>query len=62
VRHFKTSIFLITIVAIALAAILLGRVDLTQLQGWLQSTGGWAPVLYMLLYTIATVLVLPSTR
>jgi len=61
VRHFKTSIFLITIVAIALAAILLGRVDLTQLQGWLQSTGGWAPVLYMLLYTIATVLVLPST-
>jgi uncharacterized membrane protein YdjX (TVP38/TMEM64 family) len=61
VRHFKTSIFLITIVAIALAAVSLGRVDLTHLQEWLQSTGGWAPVLYILLYTIATVLVLPST-
>lgn len=64
VQHFKASIFLITVgclAAIALLAALLGRLDAVQLQIWLRSTGVWAPMLYILLYTIATVLILPST-
>lgn len=64
VQNFKTSIFLFMvgcIAATALAAALLGRVDVAELQGWLRSTGVWAPIFYILLYAIATVLILPST-
>ncbi|SRR5579883_3480949 len=46
---------------IVLSADLLGRADPVVLQGWLRSLGGWAPLGYILLYTIATVFVLPST-
>ena len=45
----------------AVVASRLGAIAPTQLQAWLRSTGIWAPLLYMLLYTIATVLVMPST-
>lgn len=51
----------VCIAATALAAYSLGRFDLEQLQGWLHSMGGWAPLLYIVLYTIATICVLPST-
>jgi uncharacterized membrane protein YdjX (TVP38/TMEM64 family) len=47
--------------AMALVMSVLGRIDIAQLQGWLRSTGDWAPLLYILLYTIATVFILPST-
>ncbi len=40
---------------------LLGGIDKEQLQGWLKEAGIWAPIIYILLYTIATILILPST-
>lgn len=64
VRYVKISLFLATIVCVAITAVVtsrLGTIESAQLQGWLRSTGVWAPVLFMLLYTIATVLVMPST-
>jgi uncharacterized membrane protein YdjX (TVP38/TMEM64 family) len=64
VRHFKTSLVLMAIGCLAVTALGASRLGLfepAQLQGWLRSTGVWAPILYMLLYTIATVLVMPST-
>ena len=64
VRHVKTSLFLIAIGCLAVTALGASRLGLfepTQLQGWLRSTGMWASVFYLLLYTIATVLVMPST-
>lgn len=40
---------------------LLGGIDSAQLQVWLNQAGIWAPIIYIGLYTVATVLVLPST-
>lgn len=60
----KSGIFLLTIVCIVatgLAVYLLGGIDQAQLQQWLKQGGIWTPVIYIALYTLATVLVLPST-
>ncbi|MBD0266262.1 MAG: TVP38/TMEM64 family protein, partial [Tolypothrix sp. Co-bin9] len=62
--NFKRSIFLIVVVCIMVTALviyLLGRIDPAQIQGWLRSSGIWAPIIYILLYVVATVLILPST-
>ncbi|MBW4575745.1 MAG: TVP38/TMEM64 family protein [Aphanothece sp. CMT-3BRIN-NPC111] len=62
--NFKSSIFLITLVCIVasgMAVYLLGGIDPNQLRVWLKHEGIWAPVIYIVLYTLATVLVLPST-
>jgi uncharacterized membrane protein YdjX (TVP38/TMEM64 family) len=64
VLNFKSGIFLLTvfcIVVTALAVYLLGGINTTQLQAWLKHVGIWAPIIYVALYTVATVLVLPST-
>ncbi|MBW4696112.1 MAG: TVP38/TMEM64 family protein [Lyngbya sp. HA4199-MV5] len=64
VQHVKTHVFLVAIgciLATAIAAYRLGGLDSSQIQAWLRSTGAWAPLFYILLYTIATVLVMPST-
>jgi uncharacterized membrane protein YdjX (TVP38/TMEM64 family) len=64
VLNFKSGIFLLTlfwIVITGLAIYLLGGIDPNQLQGWLTQEGIWAPIIYIVLYTVATVLVLPST-
>jgi len=64
VLNFKTSIFLLTfvcIIATGLAVYLLGGVDSAQIQAWLKAAGIWAPIIYIALYVVATVLVLPST-
>lgn len=61
---FKNGIFLITvfcIVVTGLAVYLLGGIDPKQLQVWLDRAGIWAPLIYIVLYTVATILVLPST-
>lgn len=63
-QHVKINVLLIAIgciAATALATYGLGGLDPAQLQRWLRSTGMWAPLFYILLYTIATVLVMPST-
>ncbi len=39
----------------------LGGIDPKQLQVWLHHAGIWAPIIYIALYTVATLLILPST-
>jgi uncharacterized membrane protein YdjX (TVP38/TMEM64 family) len=58
-----------TILAIALFCVLvtvggvylLGGINQQQLQLWLQKMGIWAPIIYVLIYAIATMCILPST-
>lgn len=62
--NFKSSIFLITILCIIItgvSAYLLGGINPVLLQAWLDQAGIWAPIIYITIYTIATILVLPST-
>lgn len=62
--NLKSGIFLLTIFCIivtGVAVYLLGGINPAQLQIWLNQTGIWAPIIYIVLYTIATILVLPST-
>jgi len=64
VLNLKTGLFLLTsicILATGLAIYLLGGIDAAQIQAWLKSAGMWAPIIYIVLYIVATVLVLPST-
>ncbi len=46
-----------TVVSIAF----FGKIDPNEIQSWLDALGIWGPVIYILLYTISTLLVLPST-
>ena len=60
----KSSVFILTIICIVatgLGMFLLGGIDREQLQMWLETMGIWAPIIYILLYTIGTLLILPST-
>lgn len=62
--NFKTGIFILTIIciiAIGVVAYLLGGLAPEQIQTWLELVGIWAPIIYIIIYTIATILVLPST-
>ncbi|MBE9037037.1 TVP38/TMEM64 family protein [aff. Roholtiella sp. LEGE 12411] len=62
--NFKIWILLLTIICIiatGLVVYLLGGVEPAQIQAWLRSAGIWAPIIFMLFYVVATVLVLPST-
>lgn len=62
--NFKTSIFLITficLVATGIAVYVIGGIDNAQIQAWLKSSGIWAPIIFMAVYVVATVLILPST-
>jgi uncharacterized membrane protein YdjX (TVP38/TMEM64 family) len=60
----KTGAILLTIICIVATGIgiyLLGGIDQAQLQAWLRRMGIWAPILYIVFYTVGTILVLPST-
>jgi uncharacterized membrane protein YdjX (TVP38/TMEM64 family) len=62
--NLKTGIVLLTvscIVATSLAVHVFEDFDAAQVQAWLQFSGIWAPIIYIVLYVVATVLVLPST-
>ncbi|HEY9604524.1 MAG TPA: TVP38/TMEM64 family protein [Allocoleopsis sp.] len=62
--NLKSGILLVTvfcIVVTGLAVYLLGGVDAALLQRWLKQAGIWAPIIYVTLYTVATILILPST-
>jgi uncharacterized membrane protein YdjX (TVP38/TMEM64 family) len=62
--NFKTALILITSIclsATALALHLLGGISVSQMQTGLQAWGIWAPILYVALYVVATVLIFPST-
>ncbi|MEM8673959.1 MAG: TVP38/TMEM64 family protein [Cyanobacteria bacterium P01_G01_bin.67] len=60
----KSSVFLLTIICIiatGLGIYFLGGIDQEQLQIRLQQLGIWAPVIYISLYTLGTLLIIPST-
>ena len=41
--------------------VFVGGIDRQQLQIWLEKMGIFAPIVYVLLYTVGTLLILPST-
>ncbi|MEM8777696.1 MAG: TVP38/TMEM64 family protein [Cyanobacteria bacterium P01_G01_bin.49] len=49
------------VVATIIGIVLLRKLDPENLQVWLAEMGIWAPILYIILYTIATLFILPST-
>ena len=55
------AIGLFCIIATVIGIAFLSGIDRSQLQLWLQQMGIWAPVLYILIYSIATICILPST-
>lgn len=60
----RTGILLLTIICIVAtggAIYLLGGIESTQINAWLNAVGIWSPIIYIALYVLATVLVLPST-
>ena len=60
----KNSVLILTVICIlatGLGMFLLGGIDREKLQIWLETTGIWASIIYILLYTIGTLLILPST-
>lgn len=62
-KNKKTLIIftLICILATILGIYLLGGIEQEQLQIWLKKMGLWAPIIYIILYTLGTLLILPST-
>ena len=61
---YKSSIlilFVICIIITGLGIYLFGGIDREQIQIWLERAGIWAPIIYIVLYTVATILILPST-
>ncbi len=60
----KQGIILLTIfciVATGIGVVLIGGIDPEKLQVWLSKMGIWAPIIYIILYILATLLILPST-
>ena len=60
----KQSIVLLTVFCLVVTGIgiaIIGGIDRQQLEGWLESMGIFAPIIYVLLYTLGTLLILPST-
>ena len=61
---FKNSLFLLTIICIiatVIGFIVIGGIDPQQLQIYIDRMGIFAPIIYILLYTVCTLLILPST-
>ena len=54
-------IILICLIATILTMYLLGGIDPDRLEVWLERAGIWAPIAYISIYAIATILILPST-
>ena len=62
--NLKRGLLLLTLVcliATILMMYLIADIDSEKIQTWLKAAGAWAPLIYVVLYTIATVLILPST-
>ncbi len=54
-------LILFCLIATGIGVYLLGGIKPDQLQVWLKQMGIWAPILYIFLYTLGTILILPST-
>ncbi|MBO1349765.1 MAG: TVP38/TMEM64 family protein [Hormoscilla sp. GUM202] len=60
----KITILLIisvSILATTVGIMLLGGIDEARIQSYIEKAGIWSPIIYIVLYTIATLFVLPST-
>ncbi len=60
----KNSIILLTafcIIATGIGVVIIAGIDRQQLQTWLETMGVFAPIIYIVLYTVGTLLILPST-
>ncbi|ABA21963.1 DedA [Trichormus variabilis ATCC 29413] len=60
----KTSFALlmaVCLIATGVTGYLLGGINPELIQGWLKAAGIWAPVTYVAVYVVATILILPST-
>ena len=55
------AIALFCIIATVIGVYLIGGINQQQLQRWLQQMGIWAPIIYIIIYSIATIFILPST-
>jgi uncharacterized membrane protein YdjX (TVP38/TMEM64 family)/rhodanese-related sulfurtransferase len=60
-RLMRILLFLGLVAAIALAVIYRGHFDAEALQAWIRARGALAPLLFMAIYAIATVLFLPGS-
>jgi uncharacterized membrane protein YdjX (TVP38/TMEM64 family) len=56
-----TFLTVVCVVATAVALYGIGGIDPDQLQATLERVGVWAPLIYIALYTLATILIMPST-
>lgn len=54
-------VILVCIVATGIGIYFIHGIDQQQLQVWLQQMGIWTPILYIAIYLIATICILPST-
>ena len=54
-------LIIVCIIATGLGVVFLGGIDEAQIQMWLKAAGIWAPIIYIFLYTVGTLLILPST-
>ncbi|NEQ50953.1 MAG: TVP38/TMEM64 family protein [Leptolyngbya sp. SIO3F4] len=61
IKRLVLFIALVCIVATGVAMFSLGGIDPDWLQATLDRAGIWGPIIYIVIYTVATVLVLPST-
>jgi uncharacterized membrane protein YdjX (TVP38/TMEM64 family) len=60
----KNSLVILVIfcaVATGIGVLVIGGIDRQQLQKWLEGMGIFAPAIYIVLYTVGTLLILPST-
>ena len=57
----RVVIFLILVASIVLAVLYRDRFDVAALERWIQDAGIWAPLLFMAVYAVATVLFLPGS-
>lgn len=62
--NLKTSfslLMLVCVISTGVAVYLLGGITPEVMESWLKATGIWSPVIYIVVYVIATILILPST-
>ncbi len=55
------GLLIFCLVITAVGVYLLGGLDQERVETWLTQAGFWAPLIYICLYTIGTLLILPST-
>jgi len=60
-RLLQAGVTVVLLAAIAVGIIYRDRFDVQLLEQWINQAGIWAPVIFILIYTVATVLFLPGT-